>query len=108
MANSVVRKCCIHRSSVVLKTKRNLISVERGMGYHTPNATIPNQTPSSSISLPHFNPQSTEIVSWRNILPPSSDSLLKMQAAYFSKTLLPRPHYVSSTVWKPEVKYSEI
>jgi hypothetical protein len=52
------------------------------------------------------------ILFWRNILSPSSDSLLKMQAVYSSETLLysdhmlskPRPHYVSAPLWKPEVK----
>ena len=46
MANNVVRKCCTYRARVLLQAKRNPISVECGMGYHTPKTTIPYQTSS--------------------------------------------------------------
>ena len=46
MVTKVVRKCSIYKTGAVLKTKRNLISVECGMGYCTPKTTIPYQTPS--------------------------------------------------------------
>ena len=46
MATKDVRNCSIYRIGVVLKTKRNLISVECGMGYCTPQTTSPYQTPS--------------------------------------------------------------
>jgi hypothetical protein len=67
--------------------------------YSIANPTLP------SIPLSHFNPQSNEIVSFHTdtkssgMAPvlkklPSSDSPLKMQVAYSSKTLLPRPNII--------------
>jgi hypothetical protein len=64
MATNVVRKCSIHRIIVVVRTTRNFISVECGMGYRTAKTTIPYQ------SLPHpfhnliFKPKSSEIMSF--------------------------------------------
>ena len=108
MANNFVRKCSIYRSRGLLQPKRNLISVECGMEYHTPKTTILYQTPSPRpfhylISIHKatklcLSTQTPNHLVWvlflRNILPLSSDSLLKMQAAYSSKTLPPGPNII--------------
>jgi len=41
MATHVVRNGSIFRTGVVLKTKKNFISIECGVGYHTSKTTIP-------------------------------------------------------------------
>jgi hypothetical protein len=78
---------------------------------------IPYQTPFPLHFMTSFPFQSTEMVSFhiiwygycseKNTLPPPSDSLLKMQAVDSSETLLPRPHYVSPPLCKPEIKNLE-
>jgi hypothetical protein len=44
MTTNVVSKCSIYRIKVVLRTKRNIISVDCGMEYYTPKTTIPYQS----------------------------------------------------------------
>jgi len=39
MATSGVRQCTIERTEDVINTKRNRISVERDMKYHSPKTT---------------------------------------------------------------------
>lgn len=84
MATKGVTNCSIYRTGVVLKTKRNLIYVECGMGHCIPQTTILYQTQS------HFHFMTTAII-WYGFQKPQfrqdSDSLVKTQAA---ETLLPR------------------
>ena len=40
MATKVVTQCTIRRTEVVINTKRNCISVECDMKYHSPKTTI--------------------------------------------------------------------
>ena len=56
MATNVVRKCSIHRHTLVLRATKNIISVEINY-YSIPNPILP---PFHDLI---FNPKSTEIVS---------------------------------------------
>jgi len=91
----------------VLSTKRNFISVECGVGCYIPQHTNPCQILSHPLHfMTSFAIQNAlklcptaltpNNLVWmlvsRNLLPPSSDSLLKTQTVYSYETQLSRPH----------------
>jgi hypothetical protein len=113
MATHVVRKGSLYRTGVVLKTKTKLYFYRMwcGISYFQMYYSIPNPIPlpfhdiiwiwkavklCTSIQTPNLL---VWIIFWINILPPSSDSLLKMQAKYSSEALLPRPHVILTRLW---------
>jgi hypothetical protein len=103
----------IHRITVVLRTTRNFISVECGMGYHTPKTTIPYQTPSPLHFMTQFSiqkalklcPAHRHQIIWcgccsqRNILP-SSDNLLKDACSIFLWNT------TTQTTWYPNLNHT--
>lgn len=64
MATNNFRKCNMYRKRVVLKTTRNLNSVECGTEHLTPKTTILYQTLSPSISWLHFQSKGH----WNNLV----------------------------------------
>ena len=108
MVTSIVRKCCICRTRFVLKT--NLISVKCDMGYHSSKITVPYPTLSPLHLMISFSKLEALglcictrihnklewILFWRNILPLSSESLLKTQTVNYPETLLPTLHVIQT------------
>ena len=122
MAASVVRRSSPYKVKVVLMTKRN-ISVECGMRHLTPKITIPYHNLPLFISWPYSHSKKRlncvllykrQIIWYVDAVPKkhaTSTFQQPAEAVYSSKTLLPRPyampsrpHYVSSQLWKLEVK----
>jgi hypothetical protein len=110
--NSLAQKwvlmwCCIYRTRVVLKTKRNYFwRMWYRISYSQNYYSIPNLFPHHPFNDFIFNPKSNGIVSstqtqnnlvwilfWRNRLPPFSECLLNVQTVNSSETLLSRSCY---------------
>jgi hypothetical protein len=106
MATHVVRKDSIHRTGVVLNTTTKLYFYRMWyrISYFQNYYSLPNPIPLHDIisirkALKLCTSTQTPnhlvwILFWTNILPPSSDSLLKTQTMYSYETLLPRPHVI--------------
>jgi hypothetical protein len=109
MTTSGVRNYSTCRNAVVTNTKRNQISAEHDMGYHSSISLFnskPSPTPhpfhdhiSIQKALRLFPSTQTHnnlvwILFQRNRLPPSSECLLKMQTVNSSETLLSTLHVI--------------
>jgi hypothetical protein len=95
MVTKFVRKCCICTTSVVSKTR--VISILQNVIYHSSKITVPYPTLSPLYLMISFSIQETValflctqthnnlvwILFWRNMLPPSSESLLETQKSKF-------------------------
>lgn len=111
----------------MLRTKRNLFSVECGVGWHIPQSTNPCQTLSHLLHfMTSFTIQNTLklctsaltpnklvwILLWRNILLPLQTACWRQRAqeyillkhCYLDHMVSERrPHYVSLPLWKTKV-----
>jgi len=64
MATNVVRECIIYRTGFVLKTTRNLIPVACVWDIILPKLLFHTKPHPPSISWPHFNPKSIQMLSF--------------------------------------------